>query len=101
MTNYINMKELTEEINHWGVEARLVYDADGDGWIILAGFTDDKHEIMLHHGFEYGGEIYANVENLTVESTITSMKEASRPWIIVSARTGWASKNKLVTLPRD
>ncbi len=101
MTNYINMKDLTEEINAWGVEARLVFDEDGDGWTILAGFS--KHtqgnELMLHRGFEHNGEIYANVDHLTVESNETSMKEATRSWLIVNARMGWITKNKLVKIP--
>lgn len=89
----IIMNDIVQELDKWGVPSRLEYDPMGDGWIILAG--NNHEEFLIHHGFEYGDVIYADVERLLVEPLTAQLKLIpSVRYLIGNARLHWLIKNK-------
>lgn len=83
--NVIKMQDLESELQVWGFQTRMEYDANGDGWVIVAG-NPKIEEFLIHHGFEYDGSIYADVDRLVVEP-IGGKPILGMQYILAKART--------------
>lgn len=97
--SFIRLEGLLEELRAWGVTCHLSFDYFGDGWVIEAS---DRYgeKLTIHHGFEYEGEIFANADQLVVESSDTKGIQG-RLWIVTNARLQWFIQNHAVSKLRD
>lgn len=96
----IKMNDLAAELAKWKIDTELHYDENGEGWVLHV-IDKGVHEMTIHHGFEYGGTIYADINRLVVERVKPGKFIPGRSWIIVNARLGWVQHNKSVNHLND
>lgn len=97
--SFIRMEELLGELRNWGITCHLAFDYFGDGWVIEASNRYGEN-LTIHHGFEYQGEIFANTDQLTIESHDDSGIKG-RLWVVTQARFAWFIENRSVPRLND